>query len=105
MQAVIVGGGPAGLAASIEIAKSGGKVLVIDENASPGGQLFKQIHKFFGSREHRAGVRGFDIGAQLLKETEELGVEVLLDAPVYGLFRDPALVTSSALNCRHGSLP
>ncbi len=90
VQAVIVGGGPAGLAASIEIAKAGGKVVVIDENGKPGGQLFKQIHKFFGSREHRAGVRGYDIGTQLLKETEELGVEVILDAPVYGLFRDPA---------------
>ena len=27
-----------------------------------GGQLFKQIHKFFGSERHMAGVRGFAIG-------------------------------------------
>ena len=89
VQAVVIGAGPAGLAASIEIAKAGGKVVLIDENGKPGGQLFKQIHKFFGSREHRAGVRGYDIGTQLLRETEDLGVEVLLDAPVYGLFADP----------------
>ena len=37
---------------------------------------FKQIHKFFGSREHNAGVRGFDIGNRLLEQTRELGVDV-----------------------------
>jgi NADPH-dependent 2,4-dienoyl-CoA reductase/sulfur reductase-like enzyme len=88
-QVVVVGGGPAGLAAAIEAARAGAKTLVVDENRKPGGQLFKQIHKFFGSHEHRAGVRGFRIGEELLRETTELGVEVLLDAPVYGIFRAP----------------
>lgn len=87
-QVAVIGAGPAGLAAAIEVARAGGLVTVIDENARPGGQLFKQIHKFFGSREHRAGVRGFHIGEQLLAETERLGVEVLLDSPVYALFPD-----------------
>jgi len=84
----IVGAGPSGLSCAVEAAKAGAKVVVIDENLKPGGQLFKQIHKFFGSREHKAGIRGFRIGEQLLKETEELGVEVLLDAAVYGLFEN-----------------
>ena len=51
---VIVGAGPAGLSAAIEAAKNGMKVVVFDENSKPGGQLFKQIHKFFGSKEHKA---------------------------------------------------
>ncbi|MDR2181711.1 MAG: NAD(P)/FAD-dependent oxidoreductase [Treponema sp.] len=86
-QVVIVGGGPAGLCAAIETARAGAKAVIIDENDRPGGQLFKQIHKFFGSFEHRAGLRGYTIGAELLAETERLGVEVILNAPVYGLFR------------------
>lgn len=93
-QVVIIGGGPAGLAAGIEVARAGGKVTVVDENKKPGGQLFKQIHKFFGSREHLAGTRGYDIGEKLLKETEELGVDVILDAPVYGIFEDNTVVYS-----------
>jgi thioredoxin reductase/NAD-dependent dihydropyrimidine dehydrogenase PreA subunit len=83
---IVIGAGPAGLAAAIEAAGQGLKVAVFDENAQPGGQLFKQIHKFFGSREHRAKERGFRIGRQLLAEAEALGVEVLLEATVIGIF-------------------
>ncbi|MDX9872613.1 MAG: NAD(P)/FAD-dependent oxidoreductase [Clostridia bacterium] len=90
-QIVIIGAGPAGLAASIEAARAGAQVMLIDENSRPGGQLFKQIHKFFGSKEHRAGVRGVDIGRQLLLENEKLGVEVLLDSPVHALFKDKSV--------------
>lgn len=83
----IIGAGPAGLAAAIEAARAGVSSILIDENEKPGGQLFKQIHKFFGSSEHRAGVRGYEIGQQLLKETSALGVEALLGAAVYGIFQ------------------
>ena len=46
---IVIGAGPAGLSAAIEAAKCGMQVGVFDENARPGGQLFKQIHKFFVS--------------------------------------------------------
>ena len=85
---IVVGAGPAGLSAAVEAAKQGMKVIVFDENEKPGGQLFKQIHKFFGSKEHRAKIRGFKIGEELLKEAEESGVEVVLNATVLGLFQD-----------------
>ena len=87
----IVGGGPAGMAAAIEAARAGTNVTVIDENARPGGQLFKQIHKFFGSGVHHAGTRGFQIGQNLLREAEEAGVEMRLDTVVYGIFSDRRL--------------
>ena len=48
---IVVGAGPSGLSAAIEAAKRGLKVVVFDENEKPGGQLFKQIHKFFGSKK------------------------------------------------------
>lgn len=85
-EVVIIGAGPAGLAAAIEATKNGCEVLVIDENRTAGGQFFKQLHKFFGSQAHSAGIRGFEIGKQLLKETEELGVDVWLNSSVIGIF-------------------
>lgn len=89
---IVVGAGPSGLSAAIEAAKRGLKVVVFDENEKPGGQLFKQIHKFFGSKEHKAKIRGFVIGEQLLKEAADLGVEVVLNATVVGLYQDKEIV-------------
>jgi NADPH-dependent 2,4-dienoyl-CoA reductase/sulfur reductase-like enzyme len=83
--AVVVGAGPAGLCAAIELKKAGAPVVLMDENAKPGGQLFKQIHKFFGSREHKAGIRGFDIGKELLAESLRLGIDVRLKTEVVGI--------------------
>lgn len=50
---IIVGAGPSGLSAAVEAAKRGLKVVVFDENEKPGGQLFKQIHKFSAPKSIR----------------------------------------------------
>lgn len=84
-EVLIIGAGPAGLAASVEIARAGAQVLLVDENATPGGQLFKQIHKFFGSSRHRAGVRGIDIGRMMLVQAKEAGVELWLNTTAVGI--------------------
>lgn len=83
---LVIGAGPAGLAASIEAGKFGASVLLVDLNMQPGGQLFKQIHKFFGSSAHRSGTRGYDIGKQLLKEAEDAKVEIWMQSTVIGIF-------------------
>ena len=88
---VIIGGGPAGLAAAATAARAGADVLLVDENRLPGGQLLKQIHKFFGSKEHSAGIRGVEIGKNLLTEAKELGVEIWLNAAAIGLFEGNAV--------------
>ena len=87
----VVGAGSAGLSAAYQAAGAGAKVLVIDENRLPGGQLFKQIHKFFGSRAHRAGTRGYMIGRELLENVTASGAEVWLDSLVYGMQKDLSL--------------
>ena len=87
----VIGAGPAGLAAALSAARHGASVIVIDANLRPGGQLIKQIHKFFGSREHRAGVRGIDIAQQIRDEAVAAGARVWLDSQVYGMFRGGAI--------------
>jgi NADPH-dependent 2,4-dienoyl-CoA reductase/sulfur reductase-like enzyme len=96
---VVVGAGPAGLCAAIEAARHGVQTTLVDENQRPGGQLFKQIHKFFGSHRHRAGIRGFTIGERLLAEIEELDIRVLLDTVVFGFHDDNTLGL-----CRNGRI-
>lgn len=98
---IIVGAGPSGLSAAIEAAKRGLRVVVFDENEKPGGQLFKQIHKFFGSKEHRAKVRGYVIGQQLLEEADQVGVEVVLNATVIGLYQEKEIVVKFTDGIKH----
>jgi NADPH-dependent 2,4-dienoyl-CoA reductase/sulfur reductase-like enzyme len=91
---VVIGAGPAGLCAAIEASQYDVRVLLIDENDRPGGQLFLQTHKFFGSRHHMAGVRGFQIGKDLLDKAEKNGIEVLLNTTVWGVFPDNRVAMS-----------
>lgn len=98
---IIIGAGPAGLSAAIEAAKAGMQVVVFDENSRPGGQLFKQIHKFFGSKEHRAKERGYKIGQKLLEEAEALGVQVFLEATVMGIFDNKEISVMQGEEIRH----
>lgn len=98
---IVVGAGPAGLSAAIEAAKHGVKPIVFDENAKPGGQLFKQIHKFFGSKEHKAKIRGFQIGKELLAEAEQYGVEVVLNSAVVGLYPDREITVRIGEQLQH----
>lgn len=98
---IIVGAGPSGLSAGIEAAKRGLKVVIFDENEKPGGQLFKQIHKFFGSKKHKAKIRGFKIGEDLLKEAAEAGVEVELNSTVTGMYMDKEVLVKMGDKMEH----
>ena len=81
--------------------RSGILQIVFDENEKPGGQLFKQIHKFFGSKEHKAKVRGFKIGEELLVEAREYGVEVVLNATVVGLYPEKEITVKIGNEIKH----
>ena len=86
VEMLIIGSGPAGLSAAIEAAKAGVRPLIVDANPKVGGQLFKQIHKFFGSSMHRAGTRGMNIGKIFLEQCNELGVEIWQDCLAMGYY-------------------
>ncbi len=66
---LIIGGGPAGLSAAIELGKRGIKALLIDDKHRLGGKLVLQTHRFFGSYDAvYAGTRGIDIATKLENE-------------------------------------
>ena len=87
----IVGAGPAGLSAAAAAGEAGASVLVVDENFKAGGQLFKQVHKFFGSENHKAGTRGSRIGEQLLDRARKAGAVFRLRTLAYGFFENGVL--------------
>jgi thioredoxin reductase (NADPH) len=72
---VIVGAGPAGLAAAVYGASEGLKTLLIDRHA-PGGQAgsSSRIENYLG---FPAGVSGSDLARRALMQAQRLGAEVL----------------------------
>ncbi len=63
---LIIGAGPAGLSAAVELGRLGVNALLVDDKHEPGGKLVLQTHKFFGSVEDsQAGTRGIRIGRKL----------------------------------------
>ena len=86
----IMGGGPAGLSAAIELASKGVNVIIADDKNILGGKLGLQTHNFFGStKECYAGIRGMDIGTILSDKVYKFdNITVWLNSPVVGAFSD-----------------
>jgi len=89
-EVLVLGGGPAGLCAAVELGRLGLKVLVVDDKPELGGKLTLQTHPFFGSvGECWAGTRGVDIARILADELSALDtVEVWLNSSAVGVFSD-----------------
>lgn len=87
---LVIGGGPSGLNATIELAKLGYKVVLVDDKEKLGGKLLLQTHKFFGSEaDCYAGTRGYDIGTILEKEVRKYNnVTILTNSSVVGVYKD-----------------
>ncbi len=86
---LIVGGGPAGLSAALTANENGVKdILLVDEGDTLGGQLRKQTHTFFGSKEHYAGTRGIKIAEILSEKLENSPIEVKLNSSAVGIYKE-----------------
>lgn len=86
---VIIGGGPAGLAAAVYGASEGLRTLVIEREA-PGGQAgtSTRIENYLG---FPTGVSGDELAQRALQQARRLGAEILVTRDVTGI--DPAART------------
>jgi thioredoxin reductase/bacterioferritin-associated ferredoxin len=84
---VIVGAGPAGLAAATEAVAHGARVTLLDEAPRPGGQIYRQAHPALGDgafAEAGERARKHDILARF--QAVAASVDYRPDANVYALF-------------------
>lgn len=88
VEIVIAGSGPAGLMAAKTTAEQGVKsILLVDENHLIGGQLVKQTHKFFGSKEEKAGTRGIDIAVEIMEQVNNFKqIQMMPETTVIGCY-------------------
>ncbi|MCE5301471.1 MAG: NAD(P)/FAD-dependent oxidoreductase [Spirochaetia bacterium] len=99
---VVVGAGPAGLAAAIEAKKTGaGDVLIIERNDEPGGILPQCIHNGFGSVIFKKDLPGPAYAYNFIEEAKTLGIEIVLDTMVLNITPDKKI---TAANSRDGFL-
>lgn len=87
---LIIGGGPAGLSAALELGRRGIGVLLVDDKERLGGKLVLQTHRFFGSLDAvYAGTRGIDIAARLEHELRAFpNVRIWLRSTALAVFSD-----------------
>jgi len=92
---VIVGGGPAGLAAAVYASSEGLKTILVEQEA-PGGQAgtTSRIENYLG---FPAGLSGGDLARRGLAQARRLGAEILSPDEVTGIRReDPYRVVTLA---------
>lgn len=90
VECLIIGGGPAGLSAAIELGQRGIQVLVVDDKHRLGGKLVLQTHRFFGSiNACFAGTRGIDIATKLASDLEQYpAIRTWLNSTAVAVFSD-----------------
>ena len=94
---VVVGGGPAGLAAALSARRSGaGRVLVVERDCELGGILNQCVHNGFGLITFHEELTGPEYAARFEDAAQEAGVEFLLDATVLDVAADRSVTFVSA---------
>ena len=97
---IIVGGGPAGLAAAIEAHKGGSQnILVLERDRELGGILMQCIHNGFGLHIFKEELTGPEYAERFIREMESLGIEYRLDTMVLELRDDR---TVDIISSQHG---
>ncbi len=88
---VVIGGGPAGLAAAVYGASEGLSTLLIEEEA-PGGQAGQSslIENYLGFPK---GISGSDLARRAAAQAQRLGAEILVPGSVTMLTRNDPFVT------------
>lgn len=113
---VIIGGGPAGLAAALSARQNGiDRIIILDRNPELGGILNQCIHNGFGLHTFQEELTGPEYSGKFIEQIKEMGIEYRLNTMVIdvspekvieatnredGLFRIQAKAVILAMGCR-----
>lgn len=113
---VVIGGGPAGLAAAVSAKRNGiDNILILERDHQPGGILNQCIHNGFGLHTFKEELTGPEYAQRFIDEVNELQIEYKLNTMVInisdskvitamnrtdGLFEIKAKAVILAMGCR-----
>lgn len=97
---VIVGGGPAGLAAAASAKKAGcDNILILERDSELGGILNQCIHNGFGLHTFKEELTGPEYAGRFIDQVLELGIEYKLNTMVMDISEDKVV---TAMNREDG---
>lgn len=97
---VIIGGGPAGLAAAVSAKENGAeKILILERDRELGGILNQCIHNGFGLHTFKEELTGPEYAMRYIEKVKSLGIEYKLNTMVMEIRRDKTVL---AMNREEG---
>ena len=100
---VIIGGGPAGLAAAVELHKKGIRdILILERERHLGGILRQCIHDGFGLSRFHTTLSGPEYAARFIEEVKACQIPFLTETTVLDISPDKTVISSQSSHPRHG---
>lgn len=97
---VIVGGGPAGLAAAASAKENGiDSILILERDRELGGILNQCIHNGFGLHTFKEELTGPEYAGRFIEKVKDLGIEYMLNTMVMDINQDKVV---TAMNREEG---
>lgn len=102
---VIIGGGPAGLAAAIAAKEAGAQdILILEREKELGGILNQCIHNGFGLHTFKEELTGPEYAARYIRQVKDLKIPYLLSTTVVDLRREKGTITVTSVSRQDGLL-
>ncbi|HHV96769.1 MAG TPA: FAD-dependent oxidoreductase [Clostridiaceae bacterium] len=99
---IVIGGGPAGLAAAIEARERGVEdIIIIERDQELGGILQQCIHTGFGLKIFKEELTGPEYAGRFIKQLEEKNIQYMLNTMVIDITREKVV---TAVNPSEGLL-
>lgn len=91
---VVIGGGPAGMAAALAAHKAGARVAIVEREQHMGGILRQCIHPGFGLSHFKQELTGPEYAQRFIDQVRATNIALFLDSMVLGI--DPGESTEDA---------
>ena len=96
---VVIGGGPAGMAAALKAQESGSSVCILERNTALGGILLQCIHNGFGLHYFEEELTGPEYASRFIAKVNASNIKVMLETMVIDISKEK---TVSAINPEYG---
>ena len=94
---VIIGGGPAGLAAAAEAKRAGAeKILILERDDRLGGILNQCIHNGFGLHTFKEELTGPEYAERFIEQVKQLSMEYRLHTMVMDITKEGVITAMSS---------